>query len=195
MGRVILQMMISVDGMLAGPKGELDWIAADESLNQAHQAVLEQSDIAILGAGAAPDMSKYWIAAEHDEKEKANIRSIARAFNEIPKIIYSHKPMPIDWHNAKVHVVDGDRVLAEDVQRLKRETKRSIIVYGGVRMAQTFVRLDLPDELHLNVCPVILGGGKPLFTDLKHRTKLRLRETKTYESGAAMMRYEVRRES
>ena len=43
MGRIILQMMISVDGMLSGPGGELDWIADDEQLERAHKATLEQA--------------------------------------------------------------------------------------------------------------------------------------------------------
>jgi dihydrofolate reductase len=53
------------------------------------------------------------------------------------------------------------------------------------------VQQDLLDEIHLDVCPVILGVGQPLFTDLTHRTHLRLRETVTYDSGATMMHYEV----
>jgi len=57
MGRIILQMMISVDGMISGPQGELDWIAGDEHLERAHEATLEQADLAILGAGSYPGMS------------------------------------------------------------------------------------------------------------------------------------------
>src|SRR6266480_3721224 len=149
MGRIILHMMISVDGMVSGPQGELDWIADDEALNQDHLARLEQADAVLLGAGGYA-MSSFWTAAEHDEK-----------------------------------------ALVEDVERLKRETEGTIICYGGVRFARTLVQQDLPDEIHLDVCPVILGVGQPLFPDLMHRTNLRLRETVTYDSGATMMHYEV----
>jgi len=191
MGRIILQMMISVDGMISGPQGELDWIAGDEHLERAHEATLEQADLAILGAGSYPGMSSFWTAAEHDEKAEAIVRDLARAMNEIPKIVYSHQDMPVDWRNAKVHVVDDDNALVEDVQRLKRETEGPILVYGGVRLAQTFVQQDLLDEIHLDICPVILGVGKPLFTDLTHRKNLRLRQAVTYDSGATTMYYEV----
>ncbi len=191
MGRIILQMMISVDGMISGPQGELDWIADDEQLERAHNATLEQADVALLGAGSYPGMSSFWTAAEHDEKAEAIVRDLARAMNEIPKIVYSHQDMPVDWRNAKVHVVDDDNALVEDVQRLKRETEGTLLVYGGVRLAQTFVQQDLLDEIHLDICPVILGVGKPLFTDLTHRTNLRLRQAVTYDSGATTMYYEV----
>jgi dihydrofolate reductase len=191
MGRVILQMMLTLDGMASGPQGEMDWIAQDEALNRAHKETLEQSDVAVLGAGAYPEMAKYWIAAEHDEKTDPTMRAIARAFNAIPKIVYSHKDMPVTWNNTKIHVVADDDALVKDVQRVKQETKRIIIVYGGVRLARTFVRRDLPDQLNLDICPVILGAGQPLLADLTHRTNLRLRHSTTYDSGAVAMYYDV----
>jgi len=190
MGRIILHMMISVDGMVSGPQGELDWIANDEPLNQDHLARLEQADAVLLGAGGY-SMSSFWTAAEHDEKAEAIIKDLGRAINKIPKIVYSHKDMPVDWRNTKVHVVKDDNALVEDVERLKRETEGPLLCYGGVRFARTLVQQDLLDEIHLDVCPVILGVGQPLFTDLMRRTNLRLRETVTYDSGATMMHYEV----
>lgn len=191
MERVILQMMISVDGMVSGPQGELDWMVGDDQLERAHKATLEQAGVAIFGAGSYPEMSSFWTAAEHDEEADAFDRDFARALNEIPKIVYSHENMPVDWRNAKVHIVDDDNALVQDVQRLKRETEDAILVYGGVRLARTFVQQDLLDEIHLDICPVILGVGKSLFTDLTHRTNLRLRQAVTYDSGTTTLYYEV----
>jgi dihydrofolate reductase len=192
MGRMILQMMISVDGMVSGPRGgELDWIAKDEPLNQDHQARLEQASAIILGSGACSEMSGYWKKAEHDEKADPIMRDIARAMNEVRKIVYSHADKPVDWRNAKVHVVESDEALARDVQRLKRETDGTIVIYGGVRLARSFVKQGLLDEIHLDVCPVILGAGERLFTDSTQRTKLRLKKTVAYDSGATKMHYEV----
>lgn len=191
MGRIILQMMISLDGMVSGPHGELDWLAIDVPLNLAHKTILEQAGTAILGAGAYPEMSSYWMAAEKDEKADALVRDFGRAMNEVPKIIYSHNTMPVSWRNAKIHVVKDDNALAQDVHRLKKETEGTILVYGGVRMARTFIQQDLLDEIHLDICPVILGTGQPLFTDLTHRTTLRLRQAITYATDASEMIYEV----
>jgi len=190
MGRVLLQMMMSVDGMVSGPQGELDWIANDEPLNQDHLAMLQQADAVILGARAY-SMSSFWMAAEHDEEATPIIRDLGRAINRIPKIVYSHLDMPVDWQGTRVHVVADDNALVEDVRRLKQETKGTIISYGGVRFARSLVQHDLLDDIHLDVCPVILGVGQPLFTDLTHRTKLRLREAVTYDSGTTMVHYEV----
>jgi dihydrofolate reductase len=99
--------------------------------------------------------------------------------------------MPVSWRNAKIHVVKDDNALVEDVHRLKQETEGSILVYGGVRLARSFIKQNLMDEIHLDICPVILGAGQPLFTDLTHRTPLRLREAITYATGASEMIYEL----
>jgi dihydrofolate reductase len=174
MGRIILQMMISVDGMVSGPQGELDWIAGDELLNRDYLARLERAGVALMGAGAYT-LSGYWTAAEHDERAEVIIRDLGRALNKKPKIVYSHKDMPVDWQNTKVHLVKDDMALVDGVKRLKRETEGDIICYGGIRFARTMLQQGLLDEIHLDICPVILGGGQPLFNDLTHRTNLRLR--------------------
>ncbi|SRR6266568_189860 len=195
MGRIILQMMISADGMVSGPKGELDWIAGDEALEQDHLARLEQADAMIIGAGLYPEMPRFWRDTAADEKAGATSRAIGRAMNKVHKIVYSHEDMSTEWEGDKVHVIKNDEMLVEDVQRLKRETQGTIICYGGVRFARSLVRNDLLDEIHLDVCPVILGQGQLLFTELTHRTKLRLLGSVTYDSGATMMHYEVVKDS
>jgi len=192
MGRVTLQMMMSLDGMLSGPKGEMDWIALDDPLNQDHLARLGRADVVIMGAGASA-MSTYWTAAEHDNKAKEVFRALGRAINQIPKVIYSHKTRSVDWRNAKVHVVADDRALAEDIARLKRDSERSVLCYGGVRFARTLLKQHLVDELALDICPLILGVGESLFTGLTDRTNLRLDESVKYDSGAVLMRYVVAR--
>ena len=80
-------------------------------------------------------MSSFWTAAEHDEKAEAIMRDLGRAVNKIPKIVYSHQDMPVDWRNTTVHVIKDDKALVEDVERLKRETEGTILCYGGVRFA------------------------------------------------------------
>jgi dihydrofolate reductase len=195
MGRITLQMMISADGMVSGPGGELDWISNDRALQQDHLSTLEQADLVLLGAGVYPEMSSYWMAAEHDEKAESPIRNMGRAMNEAPKIVYRHKDMPVDWPNATVQVVKDDSALVEDALRLKQEPESNIVIYGGVRLARTFVKQNLLDEIHLDVCPVILGLGQSLFTGLTLRTDLRLRETVTHDSGTIMVRYEVAKTS
>jgi dihydrofolate reductase len=191
MARVLLQMMMSLDGMVSGPEGELDWIAMDDKLLRDHLAILKSATMLLLGAGVVPEMSGYWKAAEHDEKIDPVMREMGREMNAARKVVYSHGKKTVDWRNAAVHVVENDRAFVEDVRRLKQENEGTLVTYGGVRLARSFLEHGLVDELHLPICPIILGAGQPLFTGGTHRTKLRLRESTTYDSGTRMGHYEV----
>lgn len=191
MGRLILQMMISADGMVSGPNGELDWIAHDKEIEQDHLNRLEQAEVMIIGGRLYPEMPRFWRDAAANENADAIPRGIGRAMNKIKMVVYSHEDMPAEQSNDEVHVVKDDQAFASDIQRLKEETKGTIITYGGVRFARSLLQQDLVDELHLDVCPVILGEGQPLFTDLKHRTQLRLIKSQAYTSGTTEMHYEV----
>jgi riboflavin biosynthesis pyrimidine reductase len=191
MGRILLQMMISLDGMVSGPKGELDWIANDEKLQREHLARLEEAELVMLGAGACSEMSGFWKAAEDDEKADPMTRELGRAMNAVRKVVYSHKDRPVDWRNAGVHAVKDDGAFVDDVRRLKQETDGIIVTYGGVRFARSLLQQGLVDEIHLDVCPIVLGMGQALFTGSKHRTKLRLRDSATYDSGTTLLRYDA----
>jgi dihydrofolate reductase len=191
MGHVLLQMMISLDGMVSGPEGKLDWIANDELLLRDHLARLKQAKLVMLGASTASGMSGYWTAAEHDEKVDAVTRQVGRAINAAPKILYTHAYHQIDWKQAELHVVKDDDAFVADVRRLKQEIDGTIITYGGVRFARSCIRYGLLDEIHLDICPIVLGAGQALFGDATPRLNLRLRDSATYGSGATMVHYEV----
>src|SRR5207245_10780455 len=113
----------------------------------------EQADAVLLGAGGY-SMSSFWTAAEHDEKAEAIIKDLGRAINKIPKIVYSHKDMPVDWRNTKVHVGKDDNALVEDVERLKGETEGTIVCDGGGRFARILVLADIMVQIHIVGCSV-----------------------------------------
>jgi len=190
MGRLTLQMMMTLDGMVSGPKGELDWIADDPGIVQDHLERLEQASVVVLGGASYPGMREVWATFADDENTKPDMRAIGRAMNKTPMVIYSHEDKPANGDD-QIRVIKNDEELVKDVQRLKQETDGTLVSYGGVRFARSLVRLDLVDEIHLDICPIILGKGEPLFTDLTHGTQLRLIKSVIHESGAAEMHYEV----
>jgi dihydrofolate reductase len=83
-------------------------------------------------------------------------------------------------------VVHHDEQLADAVRREKEKPGKDLGVPGGIRTAQTFVRLGLVDEYVLTVHPVALGSGKRIFTGM---TGLELIDAKTYRSGVIRARY------
>jgi dihydrofolate reductase len=194
MARLLLQMMLSLDGMVSGPKGELDWtlpFVGDEKLIRDELAVLKKSKMILLGTGVIPEISGFWTKAEHDEQASAVTREFGREINAAGKVVYSHRERAIDWRNAVVHVVENERAFVEDVRRQKQENDGTLLTYGGVRLARSLLTQGLIDELRLAIVPRVLGVGQPLFTDSTRRIELRLRESAIYEAGTAMVHYNV----
>jgi len=191
MGTIVLQMMITVDGLAGGPDGEMDWISRDIELHQAHQTILDQSQAAILGIEACAGMAEFWTKTEHNEDAGSFFMEFAREFNDKRKIAYSHKEREINWRNTEVHIVKDDEAIKEDINLLKKEINGQMVFYGGIRLAQKLLKLRLIDEIYLDVCPVILGKGKPLFPELNQRTELELLQAAGYKTGAALLHYKV----
>ncbi len=193
MGRLILQMMITVDGIVSGSDGNLDWITFDPGVMQDHLERLEKASVVVLGGASYPGMREVWAAMAKDKNSDDATRAIGNAMNKTPIISYGQEDKPVSGAD-EVRVVKSDEELVEDIKRLKKETEGTLVSYGGVRFARSLVRLNLIDELHLDVCPIILGKGQPLFTDLTQTTKLHLVKSVTHDSGTAEMHYEVVRD-
>lgn len=91
-----------------------------------------------------------------------------------------------EWKNT-VLVRDN---IADEIQKLKQQPGKNIVIAGGATVAQTLAKLGLIDEYLLIVHPVILGKGKLLLKDLTTRQKLKLMGTKTFNSGAVELAYQ-----
>ncbi|GER91490.1 hypothetical protein KDW_56520 [Dictyobacter vulcani] len=91
-----------------------------------------------------------------------------------------------DWNNSQLL----REVIPADIERLKQEPGRDIIIYGSASLVQKLTNLGLIDEYQLLVHPVILGSGKPLFQDIKDKVKLKLVNTTTNPSGVVVMSYQ-----
>jgi len=81
-------------------------------------------------------------------------------------------------------------VLPEDITKLKQEPGRDMLIYGSASIVRTLTNHGLIDEYQLLVHPVVLGGGKPLFQDIRDRRKLQLVKTKTFSSGVVGLYYQ-----
>jgi len=82
-------------------------------------------------------------------------------------------------------------VLPEAITKLKQEPGRDMLIYGSASIVRTLTNHGLIDEYQLLVHPVVLGGGKPLFQDIKQRQKLKLVKTKTFPSGVIGLYYQL----
>jgi dihydrofolate reductase len=187
-------MTITLDGFIAGPGDELDWMVdvPDQALNDDIAALLGASDAGFLGYPVAQGMIPYWESVAADPSASPAGRDIAAAVNRLHRIIISNQPADLPWDNSELLVARDDNDLVAAITEFKQQPGDDLGVPGGVRTAQRFTRLGLIDEYVLQVHPIAIGAGKPLFTQ---KTELQLISAKTYDSGVTRLRYEPRRPS
>lgn len=191
MRNVILYMTTTVDGFIAGPNNELDWMlgTSDQDLINDMVTLLRASDAGFLGYPVAQGMIPYWESAAADPSASSATRDLAAAVNGLHRIIISSQPVDLPWDNSELVVARNDDDLITAVTGIKQQSGRDIGVPGGVRTAQRFARLGLIDEYVLQVHPIALGVGQPLFTQ---KAELRLTSARSYDSGVMRLRYQPR---
>jgi dihydrofolate reductase len=182
MRTVFLYMTMTCDGFFSGPNGELDWIGQtpDQELNDDIVALLKSADAGFMGYPTASGMIPYWANAAQNPSASKDELAIAEVVNTMHSIVISNREEKLEWENSELLLIKNDNDLVEAVAKFKRQPGKNLGVPGGIRTAQTFVRLGLIDEYVLMVHPVAIGHGQRVFTD---RVNLELVSAKTYMSG------------
>ena len=189
--KVFLYMTMTCDGFFAGPHGELDWMSQtpDQELTDDTAALFQGFDSGFIGYPTASGMIPYWLNVAQNPAATKEELAIAQAVNSLHPFIVSRREEKLKWENAELLVVKSDDELVEAVKRIKQQPGKNLGVPGGIRTAQTFVRLGLIDEYVLMVHPVAIGDGQRVFTD---RVNLELVSAKTYQSGVVRVCYRSR---
>lgn len=186
MRNIIYSLMVSLDGYIAGPGGELDWATVDREL---HEYVNDQErsvDTHLYGRRTWEVMAGYWLTADANPDIADFALEYARIWNQLHKIVYSRTLQRVEGGATLAR-----EVRAGDIERLKEQPGKDIAV-AGAELASTFMRLGLIDEYQLYIHPVLLGGGTPMFPTLDEPLALRLVETRTFRSGVIYVRYVAR---
>jgi dihydrofolate reductase len=192
MRKVILSMQMTLDGFSTGPNDEMDYLPPfnDENMwKDLHEEMwknLEAVDTFILGRRTYQIWEKYWPAAANNPQSTENDKRFSRYADETQKIVISSTLGQVDWKNSRL-IKDN---ISEEIQKLKHQPGKNLVIAGGATVAQTFARLGLIDEYRLVVHPVILGKGKLLLKDVDARQKLKLIGTRSFNSGAVGLSYE-----
>ena len=189
--KVFLYMTMTFDGFFAGPHGELDWMSQtpDQELNDDMVAYFQGIDRGFIGYPTASGMIPYWLNVAKNPSASNAERAIAQVVNTLHPLIISRQEEKLEWENTELLVVKSDHDLVEAVKKIKQQPGKDLGVPGGIRTAQTFVRLGLIDEYVLMVHPVTIGNGKRIFMN---RVSLELVSAKTYKSGVMRVCYRPR---
>ena len=181
MTRLIAWNLMTLDGFMEGPGHDLSWhmdVWGDE-LEQLSIAQLKSAGALMFGRVTYDLMANYW------PNEAGEAAEVARFMNGLPKFVFSRTLTSSSWTNTRLFASD----LAGTVARLKREAAKDIFIFGSAALCSELMPLGLIDEYRIGICPVVLGGGTPLFKPAGDRVKLKLTDSRPLSTGIVINRY------
>jgi len=189
MRKLKLHVGMSIDGCIAGPNNEMDWIdfTWDEKFREYEYKLHEPVDTILLGRKMTDDFITTW--SNFVKKPDDSWYTFAKKMIKTPKIVFTKSLTKSEWPNTEI--ATGD--LREEITKLKSQEGGDIIVYGGASFDSSLIKENLIDEYYLFINPVAIGNGKTIFGDLKEIRKLSLVESMTFNPGIVLLHYEVKR--
>ncbi len=175
MRKVTYGAACSLDGFIAGPGAEMDWLHFSKDVEALIAAYWKTIDVVLMGRKTwshAAEQGGYGAASSGKMKTYV----FSRTMNQ--------NPAP------GVELVTTDA--GDFVTTLKRRKGRGICVMGGGELARSLFQAGVIDEVGLNIHPVLLGAGVPLFPEIGRRVNLELLESRTLDGGCVLANYRVR---
>jgi dihydrofolate reductase len=173
MRKLVLGLGISLDGYIARPNGDVDFLFMPEDYSMA--PFLATIDTAIMGRKTLDVALQMSGGSMAGPSIKSYVFSRTRPPGERGGLVFVNEP--------------PGRFLAE----LRKQPGKDIWLMGGGELARDFLKEDLIDELHLGIVPVLLGDGIPLFPGGFPQREFTLIENKTYSKGLIALKYKRRR--
>ncbi|HKR07205.1 MAG TPA: dihydrofolate reductase family protein [Bacteroidia bacterium] len=187
MRKLISFMHTSLDGFVAGTKGEMDWINVDDEIFDYAGHNTNDADTGLYGRVTYDMMESYWPTAGDQPNASKHDKEHSQWYNNVEKIVLSKslagKNIP------KTQIVSSN--IKEEILKHKNKNGKNIIMFGSPSASHTLLQLGLIDEYWLFVNPVLLGAGIPLFKNINEPVKLNLIKTKVFKCGVTGMHFEI----
>lgn len=189
MRKLKLQVQMTVDGYIAGPNGEMDFMAWnwDDALKHYVETITASVDCIVLGRKLAEGFIPHWagVAANPDDEDFA----AGKRFTETHKVVFTKTLNQSEWSNTVL--AKGD--LVDEITQLKKQEGNDIIAYGGAIFVAALIQHRLIDEFHLFINPTTIGKGLPIFKELDSKQELTLLKSRSFECGIVGLNYEPQR--
>jgi dihydrofolate reductase len=169
MRKVILGVAVSLDGFIEGPNGEYDWCFTDQDYGM--RDFMKRIDCLFMGR------KTYQMASAGDG---------GTGFSKMKSYVFS---TTLDTVKKENILIKGN--IREEVEKIKNERGKDIWLFGGATLTASLMNLGLVDEMWLAIHPILLGSGKPLFSNINERIKLKLLDTKSYNTGLVSVVYQI----
>lgn len=192
MRKLKLEIQMSIDGFIAEPDGNMNWMIWpysdnwkwDEELRQYHTDLITSSDCILLSRKMAEGgFIDHW---EDVGRNPLNPQVIfAKPVSEMKKVVFTKTLTKSVWKNTEI--ANGDFV--KEINDLKNQKGKDLIVYGGATFVSSLIKANLIDELHLLINPTAIGNGLPIFKDSKGKKDFQLVKAKSFDCGVALLHY------
>ena len=188
MRKLKLQVQVSIDGYVAGPKGEMDWMVWDwdDALKSYVEVLTLPVDTILLGRKMADGFISHWANVANDPNHPEI--EAGKKFTDTPKVIFSKTLGESAWENTEI--ASGN--LADEINGLKRLNGKDMIVYGGASFVSALIKEGLIDAFHLFVNPVLLGDGLAIFKEINYKENLKLVNSIPFDCGIVLLHYEAK---
>ena len=184
MRKVKLSMQMTINGYVAGPNGENDWMTwnPDDEFMEFLNSQFDSSDTMLLGRKlVAGGFIKFW----DDAFEKNPDTPFAKKIVDMQKVVFTKTLDTSTWNNTTL--AKGN--LTEEIANIKKQNGKDIIVYGGAGFVSSLIKEGLIDEYHLIVNPTAMGNGMTIFNSLAGIRKFSPIQAKLYPGGKIVLSY------
>ena len=186
MRKLILVVHTTLDGHMAGPRGELDWMVHDPQMNyETWLDMRDTVDTMLAGRIAYEGFEAHFRQQATNPESPPDLVPFANWIIDTPKVVFSRTLTSLPSTTSRLAAAD----IPDEVASLKRQPGKDLVLFGGVTAVQACVRHRLVDEYWIKLHPVAIGPGQPVFADVGDRSAMSLTDSKTYDSGIVVLRY------
>ncbi len=187
MRKIILIAHISLDGYVAGKKGELDGFDASEENLQFVCKLTENADAALFGRISYELLNSYWPNAKNLSNASKGMIAYSDWYNSAQKIVFSKT---LTKENLPDNTLLMHDIIANEIINIKEHEGKDILIFGSPSVSQKFMQLKLIDSYWIFINPVIFGEGIPLFVPSANKSKLKLTVNKQFPNGETALHFE-----
>lgn len=183
MRKLIASTFVSADGFMVGPNEDISWVTNNfnEEMGQYAGGLQALMGGILLGRVSYQILGGYWPTAGAEVPG-------ANEMNSVPKYVVSRTLDKVEWGtHGNAQLLKGN--LTDEVNKIKQEPGGDIVIYGSAMLVRGLTELGLIDEYQMLVHPILVGGGKPLFTTLAGSVTLNHLQTKTFKNGVNVLYY------
>lgn len=189
MRKLILEEWVSLDGYVTDKNEELGFFTNLTAEQNKYSDIdqlkfLETIDAILLGRKTYELFVDFWPGATTDKEV------IADKLNETKKIVFSSKLTSAPWGQWAEAAIISDEATAA-IKVMKSLPGKDMVMWGSISLAQSLMKENLIDEYHIQLCPILTGGGRKLFTPLMNPGQLKLLEVRQYNTGTVFLNYEL----